>query len=143
MPLDVLSFDTKSADTKSAFAPRPSHAAFHPEPPPEPDRGGHWLRKAGSWLLILAVEGFAQYACAMYHWPDATDQGQGDQVPDNAAAPDRQTRTAPRLARVAARRHDARQRAALLGTLSDHLLRDIGVARDQIDGFERDEHYRE
>jgi len=61
-----------------------------------------------------------------------------------AVAPNRRTRMTVRLGRLAARwqrEADARRQAELLGTLSDHLLRDIGIARDQIDSLARHDWY--
>ena len=37
-----------------------------PEQPPDDDPVWRWLRKAASWLLQLALEGFATYGKAMY-----------------------------------------------------------------------------
>jgi hypothetical protein len=40
--------------------------ASHSAPPPDPDPLWRWLCKAASWLLTLAIEGFAAYGNAMY-----------------------------------------------------------------------------
>jgi uncharacterized protein YjiS (DUF1127 family) len=55
-----------------------------------------------------------------------------------AVPPDRRTRMVARLVKLSARwqrEAEARRQAALLSSFSGHLLRDIGVARDQIASY--------
>jgi uncharacterized protein YjiS (DUF1127 family) len=161
--------------------------ASHPAPPPDPDLLWRWLCKAASWLLTLAIEGFAQYGNAMYpglYHPKEYGDGYAQTVEPTceglpsgqheddchlassafngdaaaklsafagskkllAVAPDRRTRTAARLVKLFARwrrEAEARRQAALLSRFSDHLLRDIGLARDQIAGYTHHEYYGE
>ena len=140
-----------------------------------------WLRKAGSWLLKLAMEGFAEYGNAMY--PGLAYSLQHDDVPPtppHCAAADRQEDAIPvtsaacqggmaarrvdlagakvalttasrrgprmiaRLVKLSARwRHqrEAKRQAALIRTFDDYLLRDIGVARDQIGALKAHEQH--
>jgi uncharacterized protein YjiS (DUF1127 family) len=61
-----------------------------------------------------------------------------------AVGPDQRAHTAARLVTLSTtwrRRAEARRQASLLSGFSDHLLRDIGVARDQIADYTHHEHY--
>jgi uncharacterized protein YjiS (DUF1127 family) len=60
------------------------------------------------------------------------------------AAPDLRTHMAVRLVKLSARwrpKAEARRQTALLSSFSDHLLRDIGITRDQIAGYTHHEYY--
>jgi uncharacterized protein YjiS (DUF1127 family) len=129
-------------------------------PPLDPDVLWRWSCKAASWLLRLTIESLAQYGNAMYpelYHPEEHGNGHvqtmkpprealpyGQHEDDLNHAPckgdpaDRRTGNAARLVKFWARwRHEAeaRRQAALLSSFNDHLLRDIGVARDQLDMY--------
>jgi uncharacterized protein YjiS (DUF1127 family) len=63
-----------------------------------------------------------------------------------AVGPERWTGVAARLVMFSTKwrcNAEARRQAVLLSRFSDHLLRDIGVARDQIAGYTHHDHYGE
>jgi uncharacterized protein YjiS (DUF1127 family) len=164
-------------DHRGGPDPEDPSPGIGPEQPPDDDPVWLWIRKTASWLLTLAIEGFAAYGNAtcpaldLYEPPKAPATAPTCEMPSHsvhvdrtramppddaaarpeplagaqvalATAPDRQTRMAARLGRLKTRwrRHvNARRQAALLGTFSDRMQRDIGVGRYQIDSLEERE----